>query len=70
METIEPFTNNSIPVCIRCGVKLTKENKSSWEDVIGDTNKTQGICKNCLTVEERKIEEDEEKKVGRIKLER
>lgn len=58
--TIEPFTNNSIPVCIRCGIRLTNENKSSWEDVIGNTNKTQGVCINCLTLEERNIDLNEE----------
>lgn len=25
---IEPFTDNSIPICYRCGCKITKENKS------------------------------------------
>ena len=50
--TIEPFTDNSIPICIRCGIKLTNENKSQWSDVVKD-NKTQFVCKNCLTSEEK-----------------
>ena len=49
---IEPFTDNSIPLCARCGAKLTNENKSAWSDVIGKTNKTQHICKNCETLDE------------------
>ena len=53
--TIEPFVNNEIPVCYRCGIVLTKENKSAWQDVIGDTNKTQGICKGCETKDEKTI---------------
>jgi len=52
---IEPFTNNSIPICARCGIKLTDENKSKWSDVVKD-NKTQSICKNCETIKERNIE--------------
>lgn len=52
--TIEPFTDNSIPVCTRCGIRLTDENKSQWSDVVED-NKTQGVCKGCLTKEEMKI---------------
>ena len=57
--TIEPFTDNSIPICARCGVRLTKENKSSWSDVIENTNKTQGVCKNCLMPNERVVENNE-----------
>ncbi len=54
--TVEPFTDNSIPICARCSIKLTKYNKSAWSDVIKNTNKIQGICKNCLTLEEREAE--------------
>lgn len=54
-KIIEPFTDNSIPICIRCGTKLNSENQSHWSDVIEGTNKTQKVCKNCLTEEERKI---------------
>ena len=46
--TIEPFTDNSIPICARCSIKLNDENRSQWSDVI-DENKTQFICKNCET---------------------
>lgn len=53
---IEPFTDNSIPMCARCGIKITEENKSAWSDVV-DENKTQRICKNCETLEERNIKE-------------
>lgn len=52
--TIESFTDNSIPICARCGIRLTEENKSSWSDVIETSNKTQGICKQCLTTEEKR----------------
>ena len=52
---IEPFTDNSIPICARCGTRLTNENKSQWSDVIENTNKTQGVCIACLTNEEKKI---------------
>ena len=50
--TIEPFTDNSIPACIRCNIRLTKENKSQWSDVV-EGHKTQGVCKNCLTKEQK-----------------
>lgn len=49
---IEPFIDNSIPVCARCNIKLNNENRSQWSDVINE-NKTQFICKNCETEEER-----------------
>ena len=52
--TIEPFSDNSIPICARCGIRLTDENKSQWSDVI-EGNKTQHICKNCETTEEKEI---------------
>ncbi len=52
---IEPFTDNSIPICIRCEVRLTDENKSFWSDVVKE-NKTQGVCKGCLTPEEIKVD--------------
>ena len=52
--TIEPFTDNNIPICARCGIRLTEENKSNWSDTI-ENNKTQGICKDCLTLDERGI---------------
>ena len=52
---IEPFDDNSIPMCPRCNCKLTKDNTSSWSDVIKE-NKTQKVCKNCLTEEEKKYE--------------
>ena len=51
---IEPFTDNSIPICVRCGIRITEENKSTWNDVVAE-NKTQGICKNCETSQERNI---------------
>ena len=51
--TIEPFTDNSIPICVRCNTKLTKENTSLWSDVIEGTNKTQKVCKNCLSDDEK-----------------
>ena len=57
---IEPFTDNSIPICARCGIRLNEENKSKWSDVISE-NKTQGVCKDCLTIEERKIDVQEGK---------
>jgi len=44
--TVEPFTDNSIPICARCGCKLTDENRSKWSDVVGE-NKTQFICREC-----------------------
>ena len=50
--TIEPFSDNSLPICARCGIKLTNENKSKWSDVVAG-NKTQGICKSCLTLGEK-----------------
>ena len=50
---VEPFTDNSIPICVRCGVKLTDENVSQWSDVIEETNKTQKVCKGCLTLGEK-----------------
>ena len=50
---VEPFTDNSIPICARCGVELTDENVSQWSDVIEGTNKTQKVCKDCLTLEEK-----------------
>ena len=53
--TIEPFTDNSIPICVRCGDRLTDDNKSKWSDVV-EGNKTQGVCKKCLT--EREINAD------------
>ena len=53
--TEEPLTDNSILICIRCGVGLTDENVSQWSDVIEKTNKTQKVCKDCLTLEEEKI---------------
>ena len=58
-KTIEPFTDNSIPICIRCGVGLTNENKSQWSDVVKE-NKTQGTCKNCRTSEEKDIDNKEQ----------
>ena len=51
---VEPFCDNEIPICIRCGVSLTEDNKSSWSDVIED-NKTQGVCISCLTIQEKEI---------------
>lgn len=48
---IEPFTDNSIPICARCCIKLNDDNRSSWSDVIKE-NKTQYICKDCETIEE------------------
>lgn len=51
---VEPFTDNSIPICTRCSVKLNDENRSQWSDVIKE-NKTQFICKNCETKEERNL---------------
>jgi len=53
LGTVEPFVNNEIPVCYRCGIVLTKENKPARQGVIGDTNKTQGICKGCETEHEK-----------------
>jgi len=53
---VEPFVDNEIPVCARCGIKLTKENSSAWSDVIKGTNKTQRICKNCETLDETLVE--------------
>ncbi len=52
---IEPFTDNSIPVCVRCGVRLTDENKSLWSDVVKD-NKTQGVCMKCRTLKEIEVD--------------
>ena len=56
--TIEPFTDDSLPVCARCGVRLTDENKSQWSDIIKE-NKTRYVCKKCLTPEEREIDNKE-----------
>ena len=44
--TIEPFVDNGIPVCARCGCKLTDKNRSQWSDVV-EENKTQYVCKEC-----------------------
>jgi len=55
--TIEPFCDNGIPACCRCGVIFTEDNKSSWSDVIED-NKTQGVCVNCLTQQEKEVESE------------
>ena len=44
---IEPITSNSIPVCIRCGVKITKENDSGWNVFTEDGRTTQPVCKTC-----------------------
>ena len=52
---VEPFTDNSIPICARCGIKLTPANTSAWSDVVKE-NKTQRICKNCETLDETLIE--------------
>ena len=49
---VEPFIDNGIPVCARCGVKLTNTNISAWSDVVKGTNKTQKICKGCETLDE------------------
>ena len=54
--TIEPFTDNSIPMCARCNIRLTDENRSGWSDVTAE-NKTQYVCKNCLTQEEKDVNE-------------
>ena len=43
--------DNGIPLCARCGVRLTDANTSAWSDV-KDTNKTQRICKGCETLDE------------------
>lgn len=51
---VEPFADNSLPICARCNIKLNDENRSQWSDVIKE-NKTQFICMNCETEEERKI---------------
>jgi len=48
---IEPFTNNSIPICARCGVRLNDKNQSNWSDIV-EENKTQYICKSCRTIKE------------------
>jgi len=48
---IEPLADNGIPLCARCGVRLTDANTSAWSDV-KDTNKTQRICKGCETLDE------------------
>ena len=48
--TIEPFTDNSIPNCVRCGIRLTEENKSQWSDVV-EGHKTQGVCNGCKNTE-------------------
>ncbi len=48
---VEPFTDNSIPLCARCNIRLNNENRSSWSDVI-ENNKTQYVCKSCRTLEE------------------
>ena len=48
---VEPFTDNSIPICARCGIRLTAANTSAWSDVVGD-NKIQKICKGCETIDE------------------
>jgi len=50
----ESFTDNSIPICARCGIKLNDENRSQWSDVIKE-NKTQFICRKCETEEERNM---------------
>lgn len=49
---IEPFTDNSIPICARCNCRLNSENRSQWSDIIKE-NKTQFICKDCETKNER-----------------
>jgi len=48
---VEPFTDNGIPVCARCGIKLTPANTSAWSDV-KSANKTQKICKGCEILDE------------------
>lgn len=52
--TIELFTDKSIPFCARCNCRLNDENRSQWSDVMKE-NKTQFICKNCETEEERNL---------------
>ena len=59
-EIIEPFTDNSIPICARCNCRLTETNKSSWSDAV-EGNKTQYICLDCRTIEEINIDKEEEK---------
>lgn len=49
---IEPFTDNSIPICARCGCRFNAKNRSQWSDVINE-NKTQYICKDCETIDEK-----------------
>ena len=48
---VEPFTDNSIPLCARCGCRLNDDNRSSWSDAV-EQNKTQYVCKSCRTLEE------------------
>lgn len=49
---IEPFTDNAIPLCARCNCRLNNDNRSQWSDII-EENKTQHICKDCETNEEK-----------------
>jgi len=44
---VEPITSNSIPTCLRCGVRITKENDSGWQVFTADGRTTQPICKMC-----------------------
>jgi hypothetical protein len=45
----EPFKSNLKTICIRCNVKITKENDSGWEKFTAESGgrETQPVCITC-----------------------
>jgi len=51
----EPIQSNDFPTCLKCGVKITKENDSGWEAFTKDGRTTQPVCQACWDNEDKDI---------------
>lgn len=50
-DGFKPIENNGINECLRCGVAITEENDSGWQEFV-EGGKTQSVCKKCEAARE------------------